>query len=79
MAPCLALFFSKTTTAKNLNYFHRRNILFTNILFGLLFCLLTVQLNYWGDSVEGNYAKRNHLMSCQENATTKEFEMSLAK
>ena len=45
MSPCFAVFFTETTSARNLNYFYKRNILLTNGLFLLLFGALAVHLN----------------------------------
>ena len=45
MSPCFAVFFTETTSARNLNYFYKRNILLTNGLFLLLFGALALHLN----------------------------------
>merc|ERR1712012_1486738 len=45
LTPCFAVFFRETTSARNLNYFYKRNILLTNGLFLLLFGALAVHLN----------------------------------
>ena len=45
MSPCFAVFFTETTSARNLNYFYKRNILLTNGLFLLLFGALVLHLN----------------------------------
>ena len=45
LTPCFAVFFKETTTARNVNYFYKRNILLTNSIFALLFGVLTGHLN----------------------------------
>ena len=45
LSPCLALFFNQTTTTRNLNFFYKWNILFTNLLFGFIFLGLVIQIN----------------------------------
>jgi len=46
LTPCFAVFFKETTTARNVNYFYKRNILLTNSIFALLFGVLTGHLNF---------------------------------
>ena len=69
MVPSLAVFFRQTAPAKSVNYFYKKNILFTNLILLLAFSCLAVHLNAWptvGKSDGGDYRKRNHLASCQE-------------
>jgi len=71
LSPCLALFFNQTTTSRNLNYFYKRNILFTNLLFGCIFAGLVLQINthQQRDGTDGkqvNYVRRNVVFSCKE-------------
>ena len=61
LSPCLALFFNQTTTSRNLNYFYKRNILFTNLLFGCIFAGLVLQINT--HQQKGNSSKKS--ISCK--------------
>jgi len=45
LTPCFAVFFKDTTTGRNVNYFYKRNILFTNGIFALIFATLIAHLN----------------------------------
>ena len=45
LTPCFAVFFKDTTTARNVNYFYKRNILLTNGIFALIFAALIAHLN----------------------------------
>ena len=45
LTPCFAVFFKETTTARNVNYFYKRNILLTNGIFAVLFAVLIAHLN----------------------------------
>ena len=50
MVPSLSTFFKQTTSARSLNYHYKRNILATNIWFGLIFAGLAIFLNVGPDS-----------------------------
>ena len=77
MAPSLALFYRKTTSKLNVNYFYRRNILSTNLYLGLVIVLFVMFINLT-HTKEKNFFKKNHLLGCQShsNDITTKFETS---
>jgi len=82
LSPCLALFFNQTTTTRNLNFFYKWNILFTNLLFGFVFLGLVIQINTHEQKDQTgagtNYVRRNVVFSCKEdNLDYTQFEFSL--
>ena len=64
MVPSLATYFGQTSSRKSLNYHYKRNILATNVFFGLIFACLVIHLNV--GSAESSYLKRNHLLCCHQ-------------
>ena len=64
MVPSLATYFGQTSSRKSLNYHYKRNILATNVFFGLIFACLVIHLNV--GSAESSYLKRNRLLCCHQ-------------
>ena len=64
MVPSLATYFGQTSSTKSLNYHYKRNILATNVFFGLIFACLVIHLNV--GSAESSYLKRNRLLCCHQ-------------
>ena len=72
MIPSLSTFFGQTTSARSLNYHYKRNILATNLYFGLIFASLAIFLNMGADSVGVNPC----LDSKNETHAVAEFALS---
>ena len=62
MVPSLATYFGQTSSTKSLNYHYKRNIIATNIFFGLIFAGMVIHLNFGEDALSS--LKRNHLFCC---------------
>ena len=78
MVPSLSTFFGQTTSTRNLNYHYKRNILATNLFFGLVFAALVIHMNVGAESSGGNRLKRNHLLSCHDGGYLTKAELSLS-
>ena len=76
MIPSLSTFFGQTTPTRSLNYFYKRNILFTNLWLTLIFAGLVLHMNVGAESSGGNRLKRNHLFSCHDGGYLTEEELS---
>ena len=77
MVPSLATYFGQTSSTKSLNYHYKRNILATNVLFGLIFACLVIHLNV--GSAEESFLKRNPLLCChQYGGNLTNFSLSLS-
>merc|ERR1719430_3071038 len=68
LTPCFAVFFKETTTARNVNYFYKRNILLTNGIFAVLFAILIGHLNI--DPYNSFHVKQNTSNETGENNST---------
>ena len=78
MVPSLSTFFGQTTSTRSLNYHYKRNILATNLFFGLIFVGLIIHMNVGAESGGGNLLKRNHLLSCHDGGYLTKAELSLS-
>lgn len=78
MVPSLSTFFGQTTSTRSLNYHYKRNILATNLLFGLVFACLITHMNVGPESSGKDRLKRNHLLSCHDGEYLTKAELSLS-